>query len=672
MTENESAVSAELAAARALAGAGKIAEAMAALTTLLQRHPGELLAVLDLGALLRQQGHASEAARLYRGFAQRGNAPAELWVNLGNAEATLGETEAAMASYRQALAINPGLVVAARYLGRLLLAANRPAEALPFLQQAASPNPRDPAALEQLAKALRRLERWCEAVAIQARIAALRPEDPAAEAQLARALVSAWQLRSGTVTADRAIARDPCSAIAWLTKAEALSRRGFPAESRAAFDRAAALEPESTHVAQCRLHNLLYDDRMSAAAKAEEHRRTARLWNALSPANPSFSNMRDPDRRLRVGYVTPDLRLHHPVSQFLEAILRHHDPAAFEVFLYSTFPSPDATTQRFQAMPVTWRDLSRHDDRQAVAMIGEDRIDLLIDLSGHTGGGRMGIFARRPAPIQATYLGYSHSTGLAAMDYAIVDGEVAPPGSEALYSERLLRLSPSLFCFTAPAAAPPVSDRPVDGQPAGGQPGGGQPGDRPIVFASYNNGAKLSPSTIDLWIRLLATVPQARLRFKAAIFADDYEVARFTALFAGGGVDANRLDFAPLSPRPEQMLAEFALVDIALDPIPYNGATTTCLALWMGVPVVSLAGEGYSSRMGASLLKALCRPGWVATTPEEYIAIATRLASDRASLRRHRSGLRQQMQASPLMDGVGFTRKLESLYCQAWREWCAP
>jgi protein O-GlcNAc transferase len=661
MRGHESAASAELTAARDLAGEGKIAEAIVAFTSLLQRHPGELLAVLDLGALLRQQGHASEAARLYRGFAQRGNAPAELWVNLGNAEATLGETEAAMASYRQALAINSGLVVAARYLGRLLLAANRLAEALPFLQQAASANPRDPATLEQLAKALRRLERWGEAVGIQARIAALKPEDPAAEAELARALVSAWQLRSGIVTADRAIARDPRSAIAWLAKAEALSRRGFPAESRAAFDRATALQPGSTHIAQCRLHNLLYDDRMSAPAKAEEHRRVARLWNVVSPSNPPFPNTRDPTRRLRVGYVTPDLRLHHPVSQFLEAILRHHDPVAVEVFLYSTFPAPDATSQRFQAMPVTWRDLSRHDDRQAAAMIAGDRIDLLIDLSGHTGGGRMGLFARRPAPIQATYLGYSHSTGIAAMDYAIVDREVAPPGSEALYSERLLRLSPSLFCFTAPTAAPPVSERPV----------GEQPGGRPIVFASYNNGAKLSPSTIDLWIRLLRAVPEARLRFKAAIFADDYEVARFTALFAGGGVDANRLDFAPLSPTTAQMLAEFALVDIALDPIPYNGATTTCLALWMGVPVVSLAGEGYSSRMGASLLKALGQPDWVATTPEEYIAIASRLAHDRAALQRHRSGLRQQMQASPLMDGVAFTRKLETLYRQAWRDWCA-
>jgi protein O-GlcNAc transferase len=301
MTGIDRNATAELAAARALAGEGKIAEAMVAYTTLLQRHPDEPLAVLDLGALLRQQGHASEAARLYRGFAQRGNAPAELWVNLGNAEATLGETEAAMASYRQALAINPGLVVAARYLGHLLLAANRPAAALPFLQQAASARPNDPALLEQLATALRRLERWGDAVTIQAKIAALKPGNAAAEAALARALVSAWQLRSGIITADRAIARDPRSAIAWLAKAEALSRRGFSAESRAAFDRATALQPESTHIAQCRLHNLLYDDRMSAAARAEEHRRAARLWNVLSPSNPSFPNTLDPARRLRVG-----------------------------------------------------------------------------------------------------------------------------------------------------------------------------------------------------------------------------------------------------------------------------------------------------------------------------------------------------------------------------------
>ncbi|HEY2891997.1 MAG TPA: hypothetical protein VGJ31_15285, partial [Dongiaceae bacterium] len=528
-------------------------------------------------------------------------------------------------------------------------------EALPYLRQAAASMPRDPGLLEQLAKALRRLERWGDAVPVLARIVALKPNDAAAEAELARGLVSGWQLRSGTAMAERAIAHDPGSAIAWLTKAEALSRRGLPAESRIAFDRAAALAPDSTHIAHCRLINLLYDDKMSAAARTDEHRRVAALWNRLTPANPAFANSREPARRLRVGYVTADLRQHHPVAQFLEAILRNHDPAAIEVFLYSTFASPDLATARFQSLPVTWRNLSRSDDIRAAAAIADDRIDLLIDLSGHTGGGRMGIFARRPVPVQATYLGYSHSTGLAAMDYAIVDGEVAPPGDEKFYSERLLRLSPSLFCFSALADAPPVSARPVD---------------RPIVFASYNNGAKLSPRTLDLWIGLLRALPAARLRFKAAIFSDHYEIARFTSLFAAGGIDSNRLDFAPLSPRPEQMLAEFALVDIALDPISYNGATTTCLALWMGVPVVSLAGEGYASRMGASLLKALGQPAWVAASEEEYIAIAQRLSDDRAALQQIRARLRQQMQASALMDGAAFARKLEALYRQAWQAWC--
>jgi len=657
--ERSAELAAKLAAARALAAAGKIIEAIAAFHDLLQRYPDELTITLDLGALLRQQGHAREAAMLYRHFANKasqrgGSAPAELWVNLGNAEATLGGSGAAISCYRQALAINPGLAVAARYLGRLLLAANRPAEALPYLRQAAAAMPRDSGLLEQLAKALRRLERWGDAVPVLAQIVALKPNDAAAEAELARGLVSGWQLRSGTAMAERAIAHDPNSAIAWLTKAEALSRRGLPADSRMAFDRAAALAPDSTHIAHCRLINLLYDDKMSAAARADEHRRVAALWNRLTPANPSFANSRDAVRRLRVGYVTADLRQHHPVAQFLEAILRNHDPAVTEVFLYSTFTSPDLTTARFQSLPVTWRDLSRSDDVQAAAAIVADNIDLLIDLSGHTGGGRMGIFARRPAPIQATYLGYSHSTGLTAMDYAIVDGEVAPPGDEKLYSERLLRLSPSLFCFSAPADAPPVSARPVD---------------RPIVFASYNNGAKLSPRTLDLWIRLLRALPAAGLRFKAAIFSDQYEIARFTSLFAAGGIDSNRLDFAALSPRPEQMLAEFAQVDIALDPITYNGATTTCLALWMGVPVVSLAGEGYAGRMGASLLKALGQPDWVAASEAEYIAIAQRLSEDRAGLQQIRARLRQQMQASPVMDGVTITRKLEALYRQAWQTW---
>ncbi|HEY2890924.1 MAG TPA: hypothetical protein VGJ31_09870, partial [Dongiaceae bacterium] len=176
--------------------------------------------------------------------------------------------------------------------------------------------------------------------------------------------------------------------------------------------------------------------------------------------------------------------------------------------------------------------------------------------------------------------------------------------------------------------------------------------------------------TLDLWIRLLGALPSARLRFKAAIFSDHYEIARITGLFASGGIDSNRLDFAALSPRPEQMLAEFALADIALDPVSYNGATTTCLALWMGLPVVSLAGEGYAGRMGASLLKALGQPDWVAASEEEYIAIARKLSEDRAGLQQIRARLRQQMQASPVMDGVTFTRKLEALYRQAWQAWC--
>jgi protein O-GlcNAc transferase len=656
MSEATAPKEAAIAEARAAAEAGEIDRAIVAFVAILQADPRHLAAVLDLGTLLRQRGRAREAAALYRRFAQAGPAPAQLWVNLGNAEANLGEAESAMASYRRALSLDPGLAVAAHYLGRLLLQANRPAEALPHLQQAAAAMPKDPAPLEQLAKALRRLERWGEAVGVMARVVALKPNDAASEAELARMLVSAWQLRSGIAMAERAIGHDPNSAIAWLTKAEALSRRGLTAPSRNAFDRAAVLEPDSTHIAHCRLINLLYDDGLDASQRAAEHARVAALWNGLAPAAPLFAQAREPDRRLRVGYVTADLRQHHPVAQFLEAILRHHDAAAIETIMYSTLAAPDATTARFRPLVGIWRDLSRFNDVEAAARITADRIDLLIDLSGHTGGGRMGIFARKPAPVQIGYLGYSHSTGLAAMDYALVDGEVAPSGDERFFTEKLLRLSPSLFCFTPPAGAPPVSPRSAD---------------RPIVFASYNNAAKLSPRTLDLWMGLLRAIPTARLRLKAAIFSDDYEIARLAGHFSAGGIDANRLEFAALSPTPEQMLAEFALVDIALDPTPYNGATTTCLSLWMGVPVVSLAGEGYAGRMGASLLRALGQPDWVAANDEEYIAIAQCLAGDRPSLQNLRNSLRSRLQASPLMDGAAFTRKLEALYRQAWQNWCA-
>jgi protein O-GlcNAc transferase len=644
-----------LAAARALALAGRCDEAVIAFQALIGREAENLAAVLDLGALLRQRGRTPEAIELYLRSSRHCDAPPELWVNLGNAQAVSGDREGAIASYRRALALKPDLAVAARYLGRLLLDANRAAEALPYLRQAAAAMPQDPAVLERLGKALRRLGRWAEAVPVFARLARVKPGNAEAEAELARILVTCWKLRPGIAMAERAIAHDPGSTVAWLTKADALSRRAMHAESAAAFERAATLAPESGEVAQCRLIRLLYDDGLSAQARANEHRSTARLWNRLTPREVAFANPRSTERRLRIGYLSADFRAHHPVAQFALPIFQHHDPAAVEACIYSNAPSGDETTVRFRELAHRFRDISEMDDRQALAAIRADRIDVLIDLSGHTGGSRPSLLARRPAPVQAAYLGYAHSTGLGAMDYAIVDAEVAPSGSEALFTERLLRLAPSLFCFAAPADAPPVSGRPVDGA---------------IVFGSYNNGAKLTPATIALWVQLLLYLPRARLRLKAALFDDDYEIARFTALFAGRGIDANRLDFAPLSPKPEAMMAEFGLIDVALDPVPYNGATTTCLALWMGVPVVSLAGDGYAARMGASLLSAAGHREWVARSPEDYVAIAAGLAGDRQALLDQRLRLRDELEASPLLDGALFTRRLEAIYRQVWADWC--
>jgi len=407
-----------------------------------------------------------------------------------------------------------------------------------------------------------------------------------------------------------------------------------------------------------------YSPSLSAAAITDAHIRHGRAVTAATAPLPPLPKPGpdQADRRLRIGYLSPDLYT-HSVAYFLEPILAHHDRAGFEPIVYSIRPNLDDTTRRLMALvggeKGGWRDLGAVDEEAIVQRIRADKIDILVDLAGLTGPNQLWLMARKAAPIQVTAIGYPNTTGLPAIDYRIIDSITDPPGSECLATETLLRLDPCFLCYSIPPDAPDPEPPP---SVAAGH----------VTFGSFNNCIKLSAPVLSLWSRILAAVPDSRLvlksiQFKGPLFRDKYQQRCVEA-----GIDPARLDLVGRIESTSGHLGAYARLDIALDPFPYNGTTTTCEALAMGVPVVTLAGDRHASRVGASLLSAAGLPDLVATSQDDYLGIATALAADPGRLASLRTGLRPQLAASSLCDCPAYARRLEAAYRAMWRRRCAP
>jgi predicted O-linked N-acetylglucosamine transferase (SPINDLY family) len=372
----------------------------------------------------------------------------------------------------------------------------------------------------------------------------------------------------------------------------------------------------------------------------------------LSAQVHPFVNDRFPDRRLRIGYVSPDFRT-HPVARFILPLLRNHDPTKFEIFCYSGVKRPDAVTQTMQKLAHHWQSTVGLSDPDLAGQIRNDKIDILIDLSLHSAENRLLTFARKPAPVQVTYLGYPGTTGLGAMDYRLSDPHLDGPDSSD-YSEKTIRLAGTYYCSEPPENSPPVNSLPA--MESGF-----------ITFGSLNNFAKVSPSTIDLWIHVLNSLANSHLLIKAD---PGSHVDGARRMIERAGIAPDRIHFIERVPM-EEYLSLFHRVDIALDPIPYSGHATTMDALWMGVPTITLRGPTAVGRGGVSILSNLGMTDWIAETPDQYVAIAARQSKDLAALSELRTGLRQRMLASPLMNGRQFAADVESAYREMWQNWCA-
>lgn len=363
----------------------------------------------------------------------------------------------------------------------------------------------------------------------------------------------------------------------------------------------------------------------------------------------------DAHRVLRIGYVSADFNK-HPVGFFMENVLKAHDAKQVQVYAYANQSLRDGLTQRLEPH-ATWRNIYGVSDEQATMLIREDKIDILVDLSGHTAGNRLTMLARKPAPVQMTWLGYYDTTGMQAIDYIIADETVIPTGQEGYFTETPLRLPDSYLCFSPPEFDIPVAELPSEGNGY-------------ITFGSFNRFEKLTETTLDCWVELLRRVPGSKLALSLRVADKPGLMQPFLARFAKAGVGAERLVLTGLAPRQE-LMARYNEVDIALDPFPYSGGTTTVEALWMGVPVVTWPQQSFASRVSASIVRALGEPELACASREDYIEKAVALAEDKNRLRELRTRLRPQMQASPLCDAARFTRNLEAAYRQAWRKFVA-
>src|SRR5262249_23793600 len=436
-----------------------------------------------------------------------------------------------------------------------------------------------------------------------------------------------------------------------------LKESGRLAESLAVHRHTVELDPRLPAGRSNLLYTLNYDETVSRDALYAEH--VAWGNSVRFPIGGSrFANAPDPARRLRIGYVSGDFR-HHSVAFFFAPLLDARGRTAVEVFLYSNDARADRMTAWLRERADHWVPIHHLSDELAAARIREDAIDILVDLSGHTSHNRMMLFARKPAPLAVTWLGYPNTTGLPAIDYRFTDAVADPPGeADRLHTERLVRLARGFLCYRAPDDAGSVAPLPALG--AGH-----------VTFGSFNNVAKLSPATIALWARLLREVSGSRLLLKASQFKDRGTRERIAAAFAAAGIDRKRVTVLPPQATTAEHLAAYGRVDIALDPLPYNGTATTCEALWMGGPVATLRGERHAARVGASILTARGLEDLIAQTPDEYVATAVKLARERDALAMLRAGLRERMRASPLCDGAGFARAIEGAYRAMWRDWCA-
>jgi predicted O-linked N-acetylglucosamine transferase (SPINDLY family) len=665
--------------------AGRWQEAEAIYQQVLAAQPDHADALFSYGLLAMTVGRPDAAAELLRRAATLAPNAADVHLNLGAALQNLGRGEEAMAAYRRGLELRPGhaqalnnLAILLRDRGRLeeavvhyrlalqsdrLLAAawnnlgaalrelGRVEEALPIYEQALALDPRAPIAYNNLAVALRELGRGEEAIAACRQAHEIDPAYAEAHFTRGRVHLDRSELEAAVRAFQRALELQPGYVEALNYLGEALKEQGRVGEALAAY-RAALQQRADAQVLSNYLAVLQYAEGITPAALQAAHAQYESQFGApLTGLRRNHSLDSRADRPLRIAFISPNFAA-HPVGSFFVRALEQFNREKLTAICYSDRTRPDAMTARLRAAAAEWHESRGWSDEELSERVRANRVDILFDLAGHTAGNRLGVFARKPAPIQVTWLDYVGTTGVGAMDYIVADPHEIPPGAEQWYWERVLRMPDDYICFDPPAHAPAVGPLPALGNGV-------------ITFGSFNIPAKISARALDAWAQILSQVPGSRLVLKNRGLDDPGTAARFYQALAERGIAAERVELRGWSP-PAELLAAYGRIDVALDTFPYNGGLTTCEALWMGVPVVTFPGETFAGRHGLAHLSAAGVHETIARNAAEYVEVAVTLARDVERLAALRAGLRSRVAASPLCDGARFARHFEGLMREVW------
>ena len=629
-------------------------EAQSAYRAALEIDPGYAEAQNNLGVVLQLEGKHDEAIAAYREALAGKPDYLDAISNLANALQEKGRNTEAIGVYRRALQIQPDSAEMYNKLGNALRMLGRLKEAYAAFEECLRIAPDFSDAHNNLGVALQAESRCVEALAEFDRAIKLKPDCPEAWNNRGGVLQYTGNIDAAVAAYERAISVGADSSSAYANLANTLSYQGRFTEALANFERAMVLEPKSAKYHSDWLYNLHFHPGYDAASLLHEHRRwNERHASALRAQWRELTNEPRADKRLRIGYVSPDFRAHVAGAGIL-ALLRAHDRSRCEIYCYSSVAHEDATTAQIRALSDFWRPIMGVSDDEAAGQIRADQIDILVDLSVHSAENRLLLFARRPAPVQITYLGYCSTTGMEAMNYRVSDPFLDPvEQGNGSYSEKTVRLARSYWHYT------PLGETP--------EPGRSPAAAGFTTFGSLGNFAKISPGILDLWSKILGAMPRSRLLLHAPEGSCRDRVLKH---LGSEGMSAERVEFVAKQGW-EGYIRTWQKIDVALDTLPYGGGITTCDALWMGVPVVTLVGATAVGRGGKSILGNLGLKNLVAESPEQYVEIATRLGADCAKREELRRTLRQRMSDSPLRDAGGFARDIESIYNEVWEDWCA-
>lgn len=634
---------------------GKPEEAETACRRAISIRPNHAEAWLNLGNLHRAAKRLSEAESAYQQALTIKPGYAEAYNNLGNLLGDSGRMEAAEEAYRTAITIIPTFAEVYSNLGALVRRQGRLEEALALCRTAVELKPSSHLVQCNLGNVHRSTGSLEAALAAFHQALDMKPDYAEGYSDFGNILRDLGRFDEAECAYQKALFIKPDFAEALNNLGTVLKDLGRLEEAVAAYRQAIVIRPDMSQIHSNLLLTLTYCS-IDDESLFREHLQWGEPFNTCNTNNSLlWPNTPLPDRRLRIGYLSADLG-RHPVGYFLLPVLKHHDHHHFEIFCYSIRINDDDHTGRLRHHADTWRNAAGLDDAGLEALIRQDGIDILIDLAGHTAQNSLTVFARKPAPVQVSWLGYWTTTGLSAMDYVFTDRASVIPEAEQFFSEKLVFLPDCRFCYTPPDDAPELAPLPMLHNGF-------------VTFGSFNNITKVSSDVITNWAGIVREVEQSRLILKWHALADSRVREQIHAAFEEYGIARERIELRKASPHAE-LLKEYADIDIALDPFPFSGGLTSCEALWMGVPVVTLPGSRPASRQTFSFLSAIGLEQFAAYDTTQYVDIAAQLAGNPALLTDLRKNLRERLARSPLCDADRFTRNLESAFRTVWKTWC--